>query len=56
MDWNLKFTNAFRTDEIQKIVDNMFKGKPRMKISKEEFEQIVVQVCSLVMQKVYKDD
>lgn len=51
-DWNLKFTKAFHTGEIQKIVNIMFQNKSRMKISKEEFEQI----CSLIMKEVYQEE
>lgn len=51
VDWNLIFTNAFRSDSIKSILDKIFHDRKRVKISREEFEQICVQCCSIMMNK-----
>jgi hypothetical protein len=54
-DWNLYFARAFRTAAMQQEVDNLFHGKPRMKISKEQFEGLVVKTCSEMMRIADKE-
>lgn len=53
IDWSLKFTNAFRSPNVKNLMDKMFKGEKRMKISQEELEEIVVKCSTLILEQIY---
>ena len=54
-DWNRLFTDAFHSEEAQKIINKWFPdGVKRRKFSKEELEGFVVCVCSDIMRALYE--
>lgn len=52
IDWNLLFTQGFRGPNTQKMVEQIFQGEKEIIMSRENFEQIIVQVCSALMKEV----
>ncbi|MBW2970793.1 hypothetical protein KY320_01385 [Candidatus Woesearchaeota archaeon] len=49
-DWRKIFTNAWHTETIQEQINILFDGQKRLKVSREQLEQMVVQCCAMVME------
>lgn len=56
-DWGLIFTNAYDNPKIKGYVhQKIFRGRKRFKVSEEELKEIIIQVCSILMEEVSKTD
>lgn len=55
-DWTLVFANAFRGENTQEAIKEIFGENEEVILTKERFEQIVVQVCTMIMREVIGDE
>lgn len=54
-DWNKFFTEAFHSEEVQKILNKWFPNDiKRKKFSKEDIESIVIQLCSRLIKILFE--
>lgn len=53
-DWSLIFTIAFRSDNVQQIINKIYGARDEKSFTKENMEEITVKICAQIMTELEK--